>query len=155
MCSASSFSICFSFNLFIEFEDKSLTIADKLCLAKEIGRSVITYLSKLSDIFGRSPPDWIILDNCTLLNLIFVDIVLAMTFLISIVRLVARNNSCSNSPSWKFFVFNNIVPVFCFFAADFNLFNCVIVSLTLASWQFAIFCKTVTLPWANFNLLKI
>ena len=62
-----------------------------------------------------------------------VDILIAKAFLILVVCLVVRNNSCDNSSSSKFFLFNvNIVPVL-FFAADFNLFNYVFVSLTLAS----------------------
>ena len=62
-----------------------------------------------------------------------VDMLLAKAFLILVVCLVVRNNLCSNYSSSKFFLFNlNIVPVL-FFSADFNLFNCVFVSLTLGS----------------------
>ena len=46
---------------------------------------------------------------------------LAKAVHIFVVCLVARNNSCGNSSSSKFFSFNlNIVPVLCF-AADFNI----------------------------------
>ena len=44
-----------------------------------------------------------------------------------------RNDSCGNSSSSKFFLFNLDIVSVLFFAADFNLFNCVFVSLTLAS----------------------
>ena len=55
-------------------------------------------------------------------------------FLILVVRLVVRNNSCGNSSPLKFSLFTlNIVRVLVF-AADFNFFYCVLfVSLTLAS----------------------
>ena len=56
-----------------------------------------------------------------LLSFISVDILLEKAFLILVVSLVARNNSCGNSSSSKFFLFSlNIVPVLVF-AADFNL----------------------------------
>ena len=56
-----------------------------------------------------------------------------MAFLILVVCLVVKSNSCGNSSSSNFFLLVlNIVPVL-FFAADFDLFNCVFVSLTLAS----------------------
>ena len=43
-----------------------------------------------------------------------------------------RNNACSNYSSSNLVIFNqNIVP-FLFFAADFNLFSCVFVGLTLS-----------------------
>ena len=58
---------------------------------------------------------------------------LAKAFLILVVCLVVRNNSCGNSSPSKFFLFIlNIVPIL-FFAPDFNWFNCVFVSITLAS----------------------
>ena len=55
---------------------------------------------------------------------------------------------------WQFFIFKvflfnlNIARVL-FFTADFSLFNYVFVSLIFASWWFAIFYNTVTLPWEN------
>ena len=56
---------------------------------------------------------------------------LAKPFLILVVCLVVRNNSCGNSSPSKFFLFHvNVVPVL-FFATDFNLLNHVFVSLTL------------------------
>ena len=64
----------------------------------------------------------------------FVDILLAKAFLSFAVCLVVRHNLCGNSIPWKFFLFIlNVIPVL-FFAADFNLFYYVFVSLTLASW---------------------
>ena len=57
-----------------------------------------------------------------------VNILLAKAFLILVVCLVVKNNSCGNSSPSKFFLFNlNIVPVL-FFAADLNLFNCVLLT---------------------------
>ena len=56
---------------------------------------------------------------------------LAKAFLILVVCLVVRNNSCGNSSLSKFFLFNvNVVPVL-FFVTDFNLFNHVFHSLTV------------------------
>ena len=42
-----------------------------------------------------------------------------------------------------------------FFAVDFNLFSGIFVSATFASSKFAIFYKTVKLPWENFNLVSL
>ena len=68
-----------------------------------------------------------------MLSFISVDILLVMVFLILVVCLVVRNNSCGNYSTSKFSLFTlNIVPVLVF-AADFNLFNYVFVSLTLYS----------------------
>ena len=47
--------------------------------------------------------------------------------------LVVRNNSYGNSSSSKFILVNPYIVPFSFFAADFNLFSCVFVSLTLAT----------------------
>ena len=81
--------------------------------------------------------------------------VLTKTFLIFVVRFFIRNNSCGNSSSSKFFLFSlHFAPVL-FFAADFNLLNCVFVNLTLASWEFNIFYKTVTLPRENLNFVSL
>ena len=81
----------------------------------------------------KDPPDWIILDIWALLSFVSVDIFLAKAFLLLLFRLDFRNNSCGNSLSWKFFLdVLNVIPVL-FFATDFNLFNYVFVSLTLAS----------------------
>ena len=58
---------------------------------------------------------------------------LGKAFLILVVCLAVRNNSCGNSSSGKFFLpIVNSVPVL-FFAADFSLFNCVFVNLTHVS----------------------
>ena len=104
------------------------TNPDKLSLAKGIA------LPKLTNQEPKDPPEWIILDAWALLSFICVNIFLAKGFLILVVCLAARNNSCGNSSSWTFFLFIlNIVPV-PYFASDFNLFNCVSLSLTLASW---------------------
>ena len=65
----------------------------------------------------------------------FVDILLAMAFLVLVVCLVVKNNSCGYSSSWKFFLFDLNIILLLFFAEDFNLFNCVFVTLTLASWE--------------------
>ena len=73
------------------------------------------------------------LDIWALLTFISVDILSAKAFLILVVCLVRRNNSCDNSSSSKFFLFNRNIAQVLFFVADFNLLNCVFVSLTLAS----------------------
>ena len=63
-----------------------------------------------------------------------VDILLAKAFVILVVSLVVRNNSCDNSSPSKFSLSNlNIVPVL-FFTAGVNSFDCVFFNLTLASW---------------------
>ena len=70
-----------------------------------------------------------------------------------VIYLTVRNNSCGNSSSWKFLLFFiNIFRVL-IFAADFNLFNCVFVSLNLAPWHFAIYYNTVKLPWEIFDIV--
>ena len=103
----------------------------------------------------KDPPDWVILDIWAILSFIPVDIFLAKAFLILVVCLVVRNNSCGNSASSKFFLFNlNIVPLL-FLAAVYNLFNCLFVSLTLTPWYFALFYNTVTLPWKNISLVSL
>ena len=80
--------------------------------------------------------------------------ILSDGILILVFCLIVKNNSSGNSSSWKFFfiVFNVVLVLF--LAAAFN-FSCVFVSLTLASSQFPIFYKTVTLPWENFNLVSL
>ena len=47
--------------------------------------------------------------------------------------LLAKNNSYGNYSSSKFYSINLNIILVLFFAEDFNLFNCVFVSLTLAS----------------------
>ena len=54
----------------------------KLSLAKELGRSVITFLSKLLDIIWRNSHDWIILDIWALVSFISIDILLTKALLI-------------------------------------------------------------------------
>ena len=79
----------------------------------------------------KDPPDWTVLNIWALLSFISVDIFLAKAFLTLVVCLVVRNKSCGNSLSSMFFLFIlNIVHVL-FFAADFNLFNCVSVKLII------------------------
>ena len=119
------FPFIFLSNLFIAFEAKLLTDTGKLCLPKEVERSPF-YLKFLT--YYENPPDWIILDNCTLLSFISVEIFLALAFLILAVSLVVRNNSCGNSSSWIFFLFILNIVLVLFFAASFNLLNCVFVS---------------------------
>ena len=59
---------------------------------------VLNYLTKNQD-----PPDWTISDIWALVSFISVAILLAKPFLILVVCLVDRNNSCGNS-SFKAFL---------------------------------------------------
>ena len=105
-----------------------------MSLAKRVAIFAIAFFHKLLNQETKDPYGWIILDIWDLLNLISVDILLAKAYFILVFCLIVRNNSCGSSSSSKFFLFNlNVFPVL-FFAADFNLFNCVHVSLTLTSW---------------------
>ena len=61
-----------------------------------------------------------------------IDILLAIAFHVLINCLVVTNNSCDISSSLKFFIFNLNIAPFLFFEADFNLFRCVFVTLTLS-----------------------
>ena len=98
---------------------------------KEIGSA---FFPKSSKKEPKTPPGWIILDIWVLLSFISAEILLANTFLFLVVCIVVKNNSFCNSSSWKIFSFIlNIVPVL-FFAADFKLLHCAVVSLALASW---------------------
>ena len=100
-----------------------------MSLAKGIAIFVSAFFPKLPNQKPKDPPYWTIWDIWALLSFISVDILLANTFLNLVVCFVVRNNSFGNSSSSKFFLFNlNIVPTL-FFAADFNLFNCIFVSL--------------------------
>ena len=54
-----------------------------------------------------------------MLSFISVDILLAKAFLIFVICLVVRNNSCGNSSSSKVFLFNLNIVLVLFFAADF------------------------------------
>ena len=86
---------------------------------------LVLFFPKLANQEPKDLPDWIILDIWALLSFISVYILLVKTFLILAFCLVVKINSCDNSSSSKFFLFNhNIVPV-SFFAAGFKLFNCV------------------------------
>ena len=100
---------------------------------------VVSFYYHFKDIFGekKGTTEWREggVDFCVNTS---VDIFLSVAFLICfalVVCLAVRNNSCGNSSSWKFLMFFiNIVRVLVF-AADFNLFNCVFVSLNLAPWH--------------------
>ena len=83
----------------------------ELSLAKGIAFAS-AFLPKLANQEPKDSPYWFISDIWALLSFISVEILLAMAFLILVVCLVVRNNSCDNSSSWKFFLFIlNIVPV--------------------------------------------
>ena len=128
------FPLIFLSNLFITLEVKFLTNLGNLSLPKEITIFVSAFFPKLLNQEPKDPHDWIILDIWALLSFISVQILLAKTSLILVVCLVVRSNSYGSSLSSTFFLFNfNLVPVL-FFAADFNLFNCVFVSSTLDNW---------------------
>ena len=61
-----------------------------------------------------------------------IEILLAIAFHVIINCLVVTNNSCHTSSSSTFFIFNLNIAPFLFFAADFDLFRCVFVTLTLS-----------------------
>ena len=67
-----------------------------------------------------------------LLSSISVEILIANAHLILVVCFVVRNNSCGNSSFSKFFLGNLNAVLVLFFAADFNFFNCIFVTLTLS-----------------------
>ena len=135
-------------NLFIAFEVKLLTNRSKLSLDKGIAIFVYAFFPKLPNQELKNPSDWIILDIWLSLSFIFVDIFLPKVFLVWVVCLVVRNNSCGNSSCSKFFVFNIYYVLVLFFAADFNLFNCVFVRLTCHLW---LYCYTLVVY--NWGLL--
>ena len=127
---AAHFPLIFLSNLFLVFEIELLTNPGQLSLSKWIAMFVGAFFPKLPNQEPTDSPDWISLDVWALLNFISVNTLLARAFLISVVCLIFRNNSCGNSFSSKLFLFNlNIVPVL-FSAKDFNLFNYVLISLT-------------------------
>ena len=142
-------SLIFLSNLFKRDEVALVANLGITSLTKGTARSSNTFLSKLPNVLPRNLPDWIALDNKDLLSFIFTSILLAKAFLFVVFCLVVKNNSWWKSSSWKFFlVILNVVPLL-FFAADFNLFSCVFVSLTLA------FIKTLILSWENFNRVSL
>ena len=58
---------------------------------------------------------------------------LSKVLLILVACLVVRNDSCRNSSSSKFLLFNLNIALVLFYAADFNLFNYVFANLILFS----------------------
>ena len=80
-------------------------------------------------------PDWVILNNLALLSFIYIDILIGEAFLILLFCPNVTSNSWGNYLTFlvKFFLaIANVVQVLSF-AADFNLFSCVFVSLTPTS----------------------
>ena len=80
-------------------------------------------------------PDWIILNNSALLSFVHIDILIGKAFLILLFCPNVTSNSWGNYLTFlvKFFLaIANVVQVLSF-AADFNLFSCVFVSLTPTS----------------------
>ena len=80
--------------------------------------------ANLPDKAPRSPPDWMILDNCALLSFILVEILLAKAFLILVFYLFVRKSSCANSSSRKPFlvILNGTSVLFCFFCCRLEIF---------------------------------
>ena len=106
------FALIFLSNLFIAFESKLLTNPGTLSLAKAVARSAIAFIPKLPNQEPKDTPACIILDIWVLLSLIPFYIYLIKAFPILVVCVVARNNSCNNCSSSKFFLFIlDIVPV--------------------------------------------
>ena len=87
------------FFFFIASDIKLLTNTSKLSLDKEITTFVCAFFPKLENQEQIDPPDRIILNIWILLSFISVGVFLAKTFLISVVCLVARNNSCGSTSS--------------------------------------------------------
>ena len=88
------FPLIFLPKLFIAFAFKLLTNQGKLYLAKRIAIFVSAFFPKLPNQEPKDLPDWIILDIWALLSFISADIFLAKAFLILVVCLVVRYNSC-------------------------------------------------------------
>ena len=84
---------------------------------------VSTFFPKLPKQEPKDQPDSIILDISALLSFLSVDILLAKAFLILVVCLVVRNNSCGNSSSSQFFLFDLYLVSVLLFATGFNLLN--------------------------------
>ena len=98
-----------------------------MSLAKGISLFVSAFFTKFANQEKRDRSDWICLDIWALLSFISVDILLAKTIIILVVSFVVRNNSCDNSSSSNFFLFNlNIVPVS--FLATENLIGLLCIS---------------------------
>ena len=75
-----------------------------------LGQRTATFINGLANLSYKEPrnlPDYIILDNCALLNIIPVDILLTKTFPVFVFCLVVRSNSWGSS---SFFVILNVVP---------------------------------------------
>ena len=83
-----------------------LTNPGKLSLSKGIAMFVSGFFPKLSNQKPKDPPDWNILDIWALLSFISVGILLAKASVNLVICLVVKNNSCDNSSSSKFFLFN-------------------------------------------------
>ena len=69
-----------------------------------------------------------------------VDILLAKAFLILVVCLVVRNNSCGSFWYSKYFLLHLNMDPALYFAADFSFFNCVFVKFNS---QFLIVCHSL------------
>ena len=85
--------------MFIALGVKLLTNPGKLSFAKGIAILISAFFPKLSNQEQKVRPDWIILDIWVILSFRSVDILLAKAFLILVVFLVVRNNSCGSSSS--------------------------------------------------------
>ena len=72
-----------------------------------------------------------------------VDILFAKTYLVLVVCLVVRNNSCSKFWSSQFFLLNLNIAHALFYTADFNLLNCVFVVSLNFNFISLIFYKIV------------
>ena len=86
-----------------------LTNPGKLSLSKGIAMFVSDFFPKLSNQKPKDRPDWNILDIWALLSFISVGILLAKASLNVVICLVVRNNSCDNSSSSKFFLYNLLI----------------------------------------------
>ena len=120
-------------NLFIAFEVRLITNPGKLSLAKGITVFVSAFFPKLPNQVPKDLPDWNILDLWFLLCVILLTyyyqkhfLINLFVFLLEIIHVVILHLQKFPYLVLKLFL--------SFFRCVFNLFKCVFVSLTLASW---------------------
>ena len=105
-----------------------------MSLAIGITKFVSTFFSRLPYQEPKDPADWIILDVWALLSFISVEILLENAFIsVFVLLLEIIHVAILHLESFSYLFL--ILFLSYFFAADFNLFNCVFVSLTLDNFH--------------------